>query len=269
MANELLKITAVTKTFGGLTAVNQVDMTLYEGQVLGLIGPNGAGKTTLFNCISGLLPITSGTITFKNEVITNLRQPEIARKGISRTFQQLRTFRNLSVLDNVLVGAHTQGTSGVIGALLQSPRVKKEENQLKQKAMGYLELLGMEDKAEIEVKNLSYGDQRRVEIARALASEPDLILLDEPAAGLNLREAQDLTDFIRWIRDELKKTILLIEHNMRVVMPIADHVVVLNQGRKICEGEATMVQNAPEVIEAYLGQEYMRRKNIRSQNVAN
>ncbi len=261
---ELLRTDSVSKAFGGLIAVNKVDMSLQEGQILGLIGPNGAGKTTLFNVITGLYSATSGDIYFRGERITDLSQPNIVRRGMCRTFQVLRIFRNLSVMENVLVGMHSRSQGSVLDALVGSPRARREESRMKEKAYYYLELLGLQDQAEARAASLSYGDQRRVEVARALAAEPDLLLLDEPAAGMNLVEANKLTDFIKWIRDELKKTILLIEHNMRVVMPIADHVVVLNQGKKIFEGTPKQVQGSREVIEAYLGKAYMRRLQERA-----
>lgn len=258
MPAELLISKGVTKAFGGLLAVHNVDITIYEGQILGLIGPNGAGKTTFFNLLTSIYPVTSGEIYFKGERITHMPQSKIVQKGICRTFQELRVFRNLSVLDNILIGMHTQSKGNVIDALLNLPSAKAEKKRTEEEAIHYLELLGLADKKKLLVSSLSYGDRRRVEVARALAAKPTLLLLDEPAAGMNTMEAIRLTDFIKWLNVEMKKTILLIEHNMRVVMPVADNVVVLDHGEKIFEGNPTEVQKAPSVIEAYLGRSYLQ-----------
>jgi branched-chain amino acid transport system ATP-binding protein len=260
MPTELLYTKGVTKAFGGLLAVQNVDITIVEGQILGLIGPNGAGKTTFFNLLTGIYPVTNGDIYFKGERITKMSQTRIVQKGICRTFQELRVFKNLTVLENVLVGMHTQSWGSAIDALFNLPTVKAEVKRAEQEAIYYLDLLGLADKKDLLVSSLSYGDRRRVEVARALAAKPSLLLLDEPAAGMNTNEAIKLTDFIKWLNVELNKTILLIEHNMRVVMPVADNVVVLDHGVKIFEGNPIEAQKSPRVIEAYLGRSYLQKK---------
>ncbi len=256
----ILETRKISKIFGGLVAVSQVDMKIVKGQIFGLIGPNGAGKTTLFNIVTGLLHPSNGEVIFKEKQITNFPEYKIVKQGMCRTFQELKIFKNLTVLDNVLIGVHSRSSSTMMDALIKTKRSIQEEKEVREVAFHYLDLLGIKNKSNLLACSLPYGDQRRVEIARALASDPDLLLLDEPSAGMNISEAEELTNLIKWINKELNKTILLIEHNMRVLMTIADWVYVMNQGEKICEGEPKMVQNSPEVIESYLGRSYLEKE---------
>lgn len=249
---EFLEIKKLKKQFGGLTAVDNVDMTVKKGTIHAVIGPNGAGKTTFFNCITSIYPATSGEVIWKGENIEKLPTHVISTKGISRTFQNIRLFAYMSVLDNILVGTHNLTKAHVFDAFFHTKRFKNEEKIMRELAAELLEKVGLTDKKDEYASNLPYGEQRKLEIARALAGKPDIVLLDEPAAGMNNQETTELIKFIFQLKEE-GYTILLIEHDMKMVMSIADIITVLDYGKKIAEGNASAIQQNERVIEAYLG----------------
>jgi branched-chain amino acid transport system ATP-binding protein len=249
----LLDAKNITKTFGGLTAVNDVTLTIEKGRIVSVIGPNGAGKTTFFNILTGIYKPDKGTVTFDGRPVAGAKPDEIAALGMRRTFQNIRLFGNMTVLENVLVGMHTQLRAPFWSIVTRSGTVRREEAKARERARERLAYVGLDAKREELAKNLPYGDQRRLEIARALAGEPKLILLDEPTAGMNPNETAEATDLIRRLRDDLGLTVVLIEHDMRLVMAISERISVLDYGTKIAEGDGATIRSNPRVVEAYLG----------------
>ncbi len=249
----LLDVRGLAKHFGGLRAVDGFDLSVKRGELMGLIGPNGAGKTTIFNTITGLYIPTAGQILFDGEDLAGLEPHQITQRGIGRTFQNIRVFPNLSVLDNVAIAYHPHCGYNIGDALWRSPRFERKERELVERAQDFLSVFNLQDRQNEIAKNLPYGEQRRLEIARALATEPKLLLLDEPAAGMNPKETVTLMDLIHFIRDRFKLTILLIEHQMRVVMGICEYITVMDFGQIIARGTPREIQCDQKVIEAYLG----------------
>jgi branched-chain amino acid transport system ATP-binding protein len=258
----ILKVTNLVKRFGGLIAVDGVDFAFPKGKISAVIGPNGAGKTTFFNMITGIYTPDEGKIELDGKSIVNVKPHKITGRGIARTFQNIRLFGSMTVLENVMVGMHIHLKAGLFGTLLRLPQIRIEENKSQEEAYRLLEYVGLEIMLNEQANSLPYGAQRRLEIARALATKPKVLLLDEPAAEMNPRETVELTDLIKRIQQELDITIILIEHDMKLVMKLSDHILVLDHGTKIAEGVPDEIRTNPKVIEAYLGKSAVQQEVI-------
>ena len=256
----ILEVTNLTKDFGGLRALDNISLTVGHGEIVALIGPNGAGKTTFFNCITGIYPPTKGDVAIipsgENRIlIKGLKPNHVTQQGMARTFQNIRLFQNMTVLENVMIGRHCRMSAGIPGAIFRNPATVREEKKVVEDSYRVLEKIGLEQFVNEYAKNLPYGEQRRLEIARAMATEPSILLLDEPAAGMNARETKELDDLIVRIRNQQRISILLIEHDMKLVMSLSDRIYVVDYGKKIAEGTPLEIKANPAVIKAYLGEE--------------
>mgnify|MGYP001828089375 FL=1 len=256
----ILEVTNLTKDFGGLRAIDDISLIVGQGEIVALIGPNGAGKTTFFNCITGIYPPTKGDVAIipaggKKKRLNGLKPNHVTQQGMARTFQNIRLFQNMTVLENVMIGRHCRLSAGIPGAIFRNPATVKEEKKVIEDSYRVLEKIGLEQFVNEYAKNLPYGEQRRLEIARAMATEPSILLLDEPAAGMNARETKELDDLIVRIRNEESISILLIEHDMKLVMSLSDRIYVVDYGKKIAEGTPLEIKADPAVIKAYLGEE--------------